>query len=225
MGLSAEPFAYPPLIVDNLPLLKGLTQHIKSAAQAIFRSLSTSLDLPGSHGLQNLHRPEAPSPDIVRLLKYARQPAAERRAPHTPHTDLGSLTFLFTREPGLQILPPGAQTWEYVPPRPSCAVVNLGDTMSLFTNGLFTSCLHRVSPLPGRAMPERYSFAYMMRAEDDTRLEGLPSPLAPEVPKHGLQVGLTSREWIERKFANFRVVSRNSEGDWTTTGSRADLPD
>lgn len=45
---------------------------------------------------------------------------------------------------------------------------------SMLTGGLLHSCLHRVGPLPGRTREERYSFAYLQRAEDDARVETLP---------------------------------------------------
>ena len=225
MGLGNTSFPHPSILAENMPTLRSFTTAITEAGQIIFTSLSHSLGISAGARLQDLHRPSAPSPDIVRLLKYHAQPLQERGAPHTPHTDLGSLTFLFTREPGLQILAPGTEQWAFVPPppRPGCAVVNLGDGMALFTNGLFHSCLHRVGPLPGRPMPERYSVAYMMRAEDATPLAALKgSPLIPARSTHGIDgtKGLTSGEWIRRKFGNFRVETRDAEGDWTTTGNR-----
>ena len=45
---------------------------------------------------------------------------------------------------------------------------------SMLTGGFLHSCLHRVRPLPGRTREERYSCAYLPRAEDDVREETLP---------------------------------------------------
>ena len=59
--------------------------------------------------------------------------------PQTAHTDLGSLTLLFTGAPGLQVLTPGSKEWAFVMPKKNCAVVNIGDgkSMSLPSLGAF----------------------------------------------------------------------------------------
>ena len=95
----------------------------------LLTSLSNSLNLPKDASLSALHRPDVASLDIVRLLHYLPQPATEKGDPQTPHTDLGSLTLLFTGAPGLQVLDPQSKKWVYVMPKPNCAVVNIGDGM------------------------------------------------------------------------------------------------
>ncbi|GAB1210901.1 hypothetical protein ATERTT37_000011 [Aspergillus terreus] len=98
-----------------------------------------------AHNLKLNHELTAPSLDIIRLLKYQPQPASEQVViPHAAHTDMGSLTFLFTRQLGLQIQCPGdgneAEDWRWVqPPRAGHAIVNLGDSLSLLTNGVLRS--------------------------------------------------------------------------------------
>lgn len=71
----------------------------------------------------------------------------------------------------------------------------------MLTGGLFHSCLHRVSPPPGRAMEERYSFAYLQRAEDDVRMEALPAMKSSTVQDEAV---CTSKEWLEKKFGMLR---------------------
>ena len=169
----------------------------------ILSSLSTSLEISGPDTLESFHRPSAPSPDILRLLHYYAQPVSERGPPQTPHTDLGSLTVLFTKQPGLQVLRPGPDSeWSHVLPRPGHAIINLGDGLSLLTNKYFHSCLHRVGPLPGRAMEERYSFAYLQRAEDQTPLTTVNSPFI-KTPESTEEV-ITSGEWLRKKFGVLR---------------------
>lgn len=176
---------------------------MQTITNTILTSLSTSLLLSHSSTLQSFHRLNAPSPSILRLLHYHPQPASERGPPQTPHTDLGSLTILFSRQPGLQVLPPRPNAeWSYVLPRLNCAVVNVGDGLALLTNHLFHSCLHRVGPLPGRAMTERYSFAFLQRAEDKTPLVGVRSPFVQRLEDEGDAV--TSGEWLRRKFTVLR---------------------
>ena len=93
--------------------------------------------------------------------------------------------------------------------------------LSMLTGGLLHSCLHRVGPLPGRAMEERYSFAYLQRTEDDVRMETLPGIGNSETDEKEV---FTSREWLENKFGMLRAKTRieGMEGQKILTG-RADI--
>lgn len=71
----------------------------------------------------------------------------------------------------------------------------------MLTGGLLHSCLHRVAPPAGRSMEERYSVAYLQRAEDDVRLETLPGLESGAVNQEEVY---TSREWLEKKFGILR---------------------
>ena len=187
--------------------------------RAILSSLSEALGLTQGHRLEDFHRPSEKSPDIIRFLRYHVQPADELGAPHTPHTDIGTTTILFAKEPGLQVLPAGAKQWEYVMPRPNHAVVNLGDGMKLLTNGLFQSCLHRVAPMPGEAMQKRHSLVYLLRAEDDTPMTGDGSSLFPSRdPNDEI---LTSKAWLQKKYRGLRLATYNKQqDDWRVTGRK-----
>jgi isopenicillin N synthase-like dioxygenase len=136
----------------------------------------------------------------------------ERGAVQTPHTDLGSLTVLFTSQPGLQVLKRGAASdaWEFVPPRPHCAIVNVGDVLSMLTGGQLQSSLHRVGPLPGHAMDTRYSFAYLQRPEGRTLLK-VPGTF-------GKQEEITSGDWLRRKYSMLRKDTYAHGQQWIVTG-------
>ena len=107
-------------------------------------TLALRLEVCGK--LKEFHSINQPSPCILRSLKYRSQPFDERGASGTPHIDLGSLTILFTKRPGLQVLMKGRDRWEDVEPRAGHAIVNIGDGISLLTNRLLHSSLQRVSP-------------------------------------------------------------------------------
>lgn len=198
--------------------LRHFTTSVQAASQVIFKGLSSALAMDPSESFESFHRPGKPSPDIIRLLKFHAQPITERGPPQIPHTDLGSLTFLFTRQNGLQAFPRGAQNWAYVAPKRDHAIVNLGDGMSLLSNGLLQSCLHRVSPLPSKAFKTRYSFAYLQRAEDHTPMRGVKSCMTP---RSDLQTPtLTSAEWLARKFGVLRGETYNAGEDWILAGTK-----
>lgn len=217
--LGDDLFPHPPAVADGMNLLRGLIGELGSAAQTIFRSLSDSLNLQPGQRFEDFHDPSRPAPDILRLLKYH---ADERSSniPQTPHTDLGSLTFVFTSTPGLQVLPPHVPEWQYVQPLAGHAIVNIGDCLTKMTNGLLKSVLHRVGPLPGHPMPERYSFAYLMRPEDSTLLQVLDSPLIPSPQKDEVPTTITSGEWIQSKFKALRGTYDAKDGDRILTGGR-----
>ncbi|KAF7586736.1 hypothetical protein BBP40_008396 [Aspergillus hancockii] len=194
---------------------------IHLATWTIMESLSSSLGLPETENFNSFHRPTAPSPDIIRLLKYHPQQIEERGIPHAAHTDLGSLTFLFTRQPGLQVLSSDSGKWEWVQPKEGHAIVNLGDGMSLLTNGYLRSCLHRVGPLPNKAMPTRYSFAYLVRPEEHAPMTGLKSAFIP-APDQNEPV-YNAGEWLKKKYGVLRLETRQEGQDWVLTGRQNEL--
>ncbi|KAK7943487.1 oxidoreductase- 2OG-Fe(II) oxygenase family [Apiospora aurea] len=222
LHLTDAPFTYPSLIASNLAPLRGMIQRLSSAAKIIFSSLSASLYLPEGQRFENFQGLTRPSPDILRLLKYHAD-ADTTCQPHVPHTDTGSLTFVFSSQPGLQILPRGVSKkvqaqvdgsqrgsssqlpWQYVAPRSGHAVVNVGDCLPKMTNGLLKSALHRVGPIEGCPMNERYSIDYLMRPEDHTVLRLLDSPtIPPPSPSSSPESPITSGEWIRQKFKALR---------------------
>lgn len=229
--MTQEPFAHTPSVAANMQPINYLLRGLGAAAQTIFRSLSVALSLEAGERFEDFHNPKHPSSDMLRLLKYHKTEVIDtQHAPQTPHTDLGSLTFVFSTTPGLQVLPhmfqrkeaPKESDWVFVAPRVNCAIVNFGDCMTMLTGGLIKSSLHRVGPLPGVAMHERYSFAYLMRPEEDTPLRPVKSPLVPEsLPRSSLEETLTSGEWILRKFQALRWADRSaSENEGIETGAK-----
>lgn len=188
--------------------VKAFMSSCTGYSQIIFRTLSEALSLEPHERFESFHRPSHPSPDIVRLLKYHehRVSMGQPYVPQVPHTDLGSLTFLFAPTPGLQILRPNVDSWAYVQPRACHAVVNLGDALTMLTGGLFRSSLHRVGPLPGADMPERYSLAFLMRPENHTIMRPVKSPMIISDQDSSAESHLTctSEEWIAQKFGVLR---------------------
>jgi isopenicillin N synthase-like dioxygenase len=73
------------------------------------------------------------------------------------HTDYGCLTLLAQDASGGLQVRNGAKQWVDAPPVPGSYVVNIGDMMERWTNGVFTSTLHRVINTSGR---ERYSLPF-----------------------------------------------------------------
>ncbi|KAJ5771690.1 hypothetical protein N7520_002219 [Penicillium odoratum] len=210
---QSEHFPRPAIVDLHIVALRDLTSWCHEVAQSIFRTLSKALELPQEVALETLHDPTA-SHDIIRLLRYEKNASPDSlRVPQAAHTDLGSLTFLFTDSPGLQTCARDGKEWEYVIPKENCAIVNLGDAMSMWTEGALQSVLHRVASMPGQEMKERYSFALLMRP---TNTAPMCSLLHGAVPDGHLRC----EEWISTKFRalrgkkdgdSFRSVCRDAE--------------
>lgn len=173
----------------------------------ILEHLNTHLDLP-PHTLANLHRLDQSSGDQVRLIKAPPQPIDDRQLTLGEHTDFGSITLLFNRLGGLQVLPPGkGAEWCYVKPIPGHAIVNLGDAMAVFTNGLLRSNIHRVVNPPGaQGDSVRYSLVYFSRPENQVLMKALDGsrkiPPSSEVDDNGKV--MNAKDWIIRRALGHR---------------------
>src|SRR5205807_1062246 len=127
--------------------------------------------------------------------------------------DYGSITLLFQRpgQPGLEILTQSS-TWAAVPVYPPGTesdpsppiLVNIGDLLSYWTNGLMKSTVQRVifPKVSRRGGTDRYSIAYFCHTVNETRLTPVPSAL---VGKTGNDVTstniLTAAEHLEGRLA------------------------
>ncbi len=94
------------------------------------------------------------------------------------HTDFGALTILAMTDAdgGLEVrMPDGA--WLAVRPPPGALVVNLGDMMARWTNGRWTSTLHRVANPRDldSARTRRQTIGYFMHPDYDAPIRAIPS--------------------------------------------------
>jgi isopenicillin N synthase-like dioxygenase len=185
--------------------------------ELVLELLNDHLALPEGT-LQGMHRIEGASGDQVRMIKAPPQPQDDRKIALGEHTDFGSVTVLFNRLGGLQVLPPGeGAEWCYVKPLPGHAIINLGDAMVKFTNGLLRSNIHRVNPPPGEQAKEtRYSLVYFNRPENDVvlkRLEG--SSKIPPLAEGQVEEEVKSEEWIIRRALGKRPGIMGAKAyDW-----------
>ena len=218
MGLGVLADFQRPTIIDlYMSSLHSFTSAVITAANVLLLSLSGSLGLDLDNNFCKTHRSHLPSLDLVRLLRYHAQPSSEQGSSHVPHTDLGSMTFLFTEQDGLQILGAKSGEWEWMPPKKGYAIVNIGDCLSLLTNKTFRSCRHRVKAAPEQAMKERYSFAYFMRPDENALMQAVSTPLVPKVDRP--EQLFTSGEWLQRKYAMLRRDTWKDDEKWILTGA------
>ncbi|OJD34944.1 clavaminate synthase-like protein [Diplodia corticola] len=109
LGRSATPLPAPSMLRPHRPLLSSFMRGSHSLVNLILRILDARLGLP-SGTLPALHRLTAPSCDQVRFVRAPPQPRDDARVALGEHTDFGSVTVLFNRVGGLQVLlPPGME--------------------------------------------------------------------------------------------------------------------
>ncbi|KAF5017668.1 hypothetical protein F66182_10383 [Fusarium sp. NRRL 66182] len=168
-----------------------------------------SLQLPKGT-LSSLHQLEAMSGDAVRLIKAPPQPRSSRQGITLPeHTDYGSITFVFNQLGGLQVLPPGRDAqYLYVEPLPGHMIVNIGDALVKFTNGLFRSNIHRIVAPPGAQGDfTRYSVVYFSRPNDHVHLKRLEgSRRIPPLAEGVVEEVINSKDWILRRGLGRRAA-------------------
>ncbi|THW09459.1 iron/ascorbate family oxidoreductase [Aureobasidium pullulans] len=187
----------------NQPLPKPFSNNVNTVADfsnschalcnRILELFAEALDIPSDWFSSRHDQSKGASGTIMRLLYYPSVP--DSLAPEEDdiragaHSDYGTLTLLFQlpSQPGLEILTPSG-TWSSVPVDPKNTLstdpsaplpilVNIGDLMSYWTNGLLKSTVHRVIfPKEARKGGEdRYSMAYFCHPLDDAELVAVPS--------------------------------------------------
>ncbi|KAL9046121.1 MAG: hypothetical protein Q9214_000961 [Letrouitia sp. 1 TL-2023] len=187
-------FACPPPLYQEKDTLKSFTVRSQQICAVILAALSKWLPTEGTHAsLEAVHHLDEASTTAIGLLRYPARAAGAPEAGHIAHTDVGSLTLLFTAHAGLQVEDPHAfpgASWLHVAPQPGVAVVNIGDALRFLSGRAFRSCLHRV--LPNTGPDDRYSIAYFLRPGVETMFSDANGRVC------------TSLEWHNRKFETFQ---------------------
>ncbi|KAJ5653988.1 hypothetical protein N7490_000991 [Penicillium lividum] len=176
--------------------IHGFAQLCDKTCKRILNLLSLGLEIPEDF-FTTRHDPSAgPTGSILRYLYYPSifSPATanykhDKDVRAGAHSDYGSITLLFQRpgQPGLEIFTPEG-TWAPVPIIPGDnadaypfppILVNIGDLLSYWTDGLLKSTVHRVVfPLAEQRSPnpqDRYTLVYFCHPVDTTELVPVPS--------------------------------------------------
>lgn len=176
---------------------KNLIQEFQKSCHKLCTSilslLGTALAIPDPEYFSTRHdQARGPSGTIFRMLFYptsAGDAVQEETIRAGAHSDYGSITLLFRLpgQPGLELLTEGG--WVTVPVNPDTAqlseppiLVNIGDLLSFWTNGMLKSTVHRVVFSDGE---ERYSMAYFCHPLDDVKLETVPSKVISDFGEGG----------------------------------------
>ena len=218
LGLAPE-IPSPDLISGSRSLLEAYIRQNDFVLQTLFNSLTEAMHLPAESAIGSRHRLNSRSGCHVRFIRAPPQPVNDRKTALGEHTDFGSLSVLFNRIGGLQVLLPGTQEWVYVKPRPGHAIVNLGDAMVKFSAGLLRSNLHRVVSPPGaQAELVRHSLVYFCRPEHDVtlrRLKGGDIDLVEGTADD--DEGVTAQDWLKRRHMGRKTQFFKGRDSWEGT--------
>ena len=165
---------HPAVVTDDFPQLAQYIRSCHAIVSVVVRTLGRSLGLPPDL-LPSLHRIDRPSCCQARVTHAP--PIPSSTVALGEHSDFGSVTVLFNRLGGLQVLNPDYHEstdpnrepeWKYVIPRPECAIINLGDALVKLCGNRLYSAVHRVLGPPGeQAQRQRHSVVYFARPNSD----------------------------------------------------------
>ena len=145
----------------------------------ILSLLALSLNLP-----EDWFEPAFASPSAnLRLIKYPPQPgkAATNQIGAGAHTDWGGITILAQDQSGGLEVRNVAGDWVEAPPIADAFVINLGDLMARWTNGVYASNMHRVKN--NRSGGDRYSIPFFLSPNPESVIDALPGCIGDEMPR------------------------------------------
>ncbi|KAI9775676.1 MAG: hypothetical protein M1839_000943 [Geoglossum umbratile] len=136
------------------------------------------------------------------MFKYWQFNGQDQNFGQAAHTDIGTLTLLFTKTARLQVLIPETQKWTYIQPHDGHITVNIGDSLRFLSKGKLCSALHRVVPTEPIT---RFSLVYFMRPEEETNFTDADGQVWKSI------------DWLRKKFAIFRgPLSEQLKGSYMT---------
>jgi isopenicillin N synthase-like dioxygenase len=174
----------------------------------MMRILALSLELPRDYFDAMMREPMP----VLRLIHYPPHPADARtnQLGAGAHTDWGALTFLLQDGSGGLEVQNAAGDWVAAPPVPGTFVMNLGDMVERWTNGLYRSTVHRVlNRASGRS---RYSVPYFSNPDFNARVECLPTCTdAAHPPRYApCSAGQHLKESFELSYARGKQALRSA---------------
>ncbi|KAK5993455.1 hypothetical protein PT974_06886 [Cladobotryum mycophilum] len=190
-GKAQQPL--PPTIAADEPQLYAFSNSCHTLCRKILHLLGVGLGIDDFFSSAHNTTPG----DADNILRFLRYPPIDPTARSNDdlragaHSDYGSITLLFRLkgQAGLELQKKDG-TWAPVPVVPPGSendpgapiLVNIGDLLSYWTNGLFRSTVHRVvfnndaNTVQGEAsVGPRYSIAFFCHPAGSVRLEPVPS--------------------------------------------------
>jgi isopenicillin N synthase-like dioxygenase len=169
----------PPFWHEHAGKVEAFKHQCHGLVIKLLECFALALELPDRKFFAGAHKEDAGDGNSLRMLLY---PARDEKPDShledvgsrmAEHTDSGSVTLLFQRASGLEVMSPRGDEWVKAPYIEDCILVNLGDALSFWSGGQLKATMHRVTfdVLPHDR--ERQSMAYFGAANPDTVLQPL----------------------------------------------------
>ncbi|HEV2573499.1 MAG TPA: 2-oxoglutarate and iron-dependent oxygenase domain-containing protein [Beijerinckiaceae bacterium] len=152
---------------------------MRSLGDRLLALLALSLDLPANWFGSFFDMPSG----TARLIKYPPQPenALFNQIGAGAHTDWGGVTILAQDATGGLEVRNADGDWIEAPPIDGSFVINLGDLMARWTNGLYNSNFHRVKN--NRSGHDRYSAPFFYSPRPDAMIDAVPGSITAGHPR------------------------------------------
>ena len=178
--LANKPLHGPNLWPDGCPMMKTtLIEYYTAATQLARRVLevfAVCLDLETGFFEPYYRKPLMQ----LRLMHYPdHEPDGAVPFGVRPHSDAGAFSMLLQDEVGGLEVRSKSGEWRLVPPIENTLVVNIGDTMKLWTNNRFESTPHRVVNTYGAS---RYSVPFFANPDYDALIEPMATCVDEQHP-------------------------------------------
>ncbi|MEO7403549.1 MAG: 2-oxoglutarate and iron-dependent oxygenase domain-containing protein [Burkholderiales bacterium] len=163
---------WPSALPDFAPQQLAYAAAVRALGDRLLGLIALSLELPESFFVEYYDLPVT----TLRLIKYPPHPpmARENQLGAGAHTDWGGVTLLAQDDLGGLEVKNAADQWIQATPVTGTFVVNLGDLMQRWTNGIYRSNMHRVknNNALGR---DRYSIPYFYSPRHDAQIRCMPT--------------------------------------------------
>ncbi|GAB7347099.1 hypothetical protein MBLNU459_g3228t1 [Dothideomycetes sp. NU459] len=198
----------PEPLSSNSASVANFAKSCHDLCNRVLQLFALALDIPDDWFTSRHDQSVGPSGSILRLLYYPSVPQSS-----SPDEDD------LPGQPGLEILTPeGAWagvpvdpsgTLEKEPSKPLPILVNIGDLLAYWTNGLLKSTVHRVIfPKEARRGGEdRYSIAYFCHPLDEAELVSVPSKLVQQHTESEQRVSSGAKTMTARDHLNERLAA------------------
>ncbi|EXJ61916.1 hypothetical protein A1O7_02347 [Cladophialophora yegresii CBS 114405] len=164
----------PPFWHEYTRKLEAFKHECHALILKLLECFALALNLPVRNFFATAHDEATSQDNSLRMILYparSEMPAFEGLGSRmAEHTDSGSVTLLFQRTAGLEVLSPSGR-WVRAPHIQDCILVNLGDTLSFWSSGRLKATLHRVTFDSLAHDQERQTMAYFAKASPDTVLQ------------------------------------------------------
>mmetsp|Transcript_7970 Transcript_7970/g.23346 ORF Transcript_7970/g.23346 Transcript_7970/m.23346 type:complete len:353 (-) Transcript_7970:271-1329(-) len=192
-------------VPDFEPTCRAYYAETHRVALVLLAAMAQGLGMPADHFAGAFDRHTS----YLRLNYYPVCPQPDEHQCIGPHTDAGALTVL-SQSPvkSLQVLNGGE--WYDVAPVEGTFVINTGDVMQVWSNGLYKAPVHRVIAQRDKV---RYSSPYFLNPNYDCDYEPIPSCVTDERPARYRPIN-----WGKFRMARFA-------GDYADVGAETQISD